>query len=442
MVCSLTTRLYGGDLIKPILQVALDLLELDRAVQIALEAADGGADWIEAGTPLIKSEGMDAVRELKKALPGKKIVADMKTVDTGAMEVEMAAKAGASVVAMLASSDDSTITDALRAARQYGVEIMVDLLGASDPVTRSKELEALGVNYVCVHVGIDQQMMGRRAIDFLNQIVDQVKIPVAVAGGIDADSAAEAVASGASIVIVGGNVTRSPDVAKSGQKIREAMDRALERSERRAKKSMDEEMIEIFREVSTPNISDAMHRKGAMQDILPINLGAKIVGTAVTVQTFEGDWAKSVEAIDVAGPDNVIVIYNGSRYISCWGGLATQSCKMKGVAGVVIDGAVRDVDEIRDLDYPVFASAITPNAGEPKGMGEINAEITCGGRSVRPGDYIVGDDCGVVVIPRERAYEIARRAKEVEKNESRLREEIKRGKTLSQVANLKKWEKK
>ncbi len=385
---------------------------------------------------------MDAVRELKKALPDKKIVADMKTVDTGAMEVEMAAKAGANIVAMLAASDDSTITDALRGARQYGVEIMVDLLGASDPVARSKELEALGVNYVCVHVGIDQQMMGRRAIDFLNQIVDQVNIPVAVAGGIDADSAAEAVASGAAIVIVGGNITRSADVTKSGQKIREAMDSALEKYEKRAKKSMDEEMIEIFREVSTPNISDAMHRKGAMRDILPINPGKKIVGKAVTVQTFEGDWAKSVEAIDVAGPDNVIVIYNGSRYISCWGGLATQSCKMKGVAGVVIDGAVRDLDEIRELDYPIFASSITPNAGEPKGMGEINAEITCGGRTVRPGDIIVGDESGVVVIPRERGYEIARRAKEVEKTESRLREEIKRGRTLSEVANLKKWEKK
>ncbi len=270
---------------------------------------------------------MDAVRELKKALPDKKIVADMKTVDTGAMEVEMAAKAGANIVAMLAASDDSTITDALRGARQYGVEIMVDLLGASDPVTRSKELEALGVNYVCVHVGIDQQMMGRRAIDFLNQIVDQVNIPVAVAGGIDADSAAEAVASGAAIVIVGGNITRSADVTKSGQKIREAMDSALEKYEKRAKKSMDEEMIEIFREVSTPNISDAMHRKGAMRDILPINPGKKIVGKAVTVQTFEGDWAKSVEAIDVAGPDNVIVIYNGSRYISCWGGLPPRAAR-------------------------------------------------------------------------------------------------------------------
>jgi 3-hexulose-6-phosphate synthase/6-phospho-3-hexuloisomerase len=114
---------------------------------------------------------------------------------------------------------------------------------------------------------------------------------------------------------------------------------------------------------------------------------------------------------------------------------------MKGVEGVVVDGAVRDVDEIRALNYPLFASSNTPAAGEPKGMGEINAEISCGGQVVRPGDYIIGDDSGVVVVPKERAYEIARRAKEVEKAESRLYEEIRRGKTLSQVANLKRWEK-
>ncbi|MHC1632014.1 MAG: 3-hexulose-6-phosphate synthase [Methanotrichaceae archaeon] len=427
---------------KPILQVALDLLDLDRAVQIALEAAKGGADWIEAGTPLIKSEGMNAVRELKNTLPGKTILADMKTVDTGALELEMAAKAGANVVAILAASDDSTIEDALRAARQYGVEVLVDLLGTPDPVARSKELEALGVNYICVHVGIDQQMTGRDTINFLNQIVDEVKIPVAVAGGINADTAAEAVSSGASIVIVGGNITRSADVTKSTMKIRTSMDHAQKSYDSHARMSRDEEIISLLKEVSNPNISDAMHRKGAMRNIMPINTGVKIIGTAITVQTFEGDWAKSVEAIDLAGPGNVIVIYNGSRYISCWGGLATLSCKQKGIEGVVIDGAVRDVDEVRDLGYPIFASAITPNAGEPKGMGEINAEITCGGQTVRPGDFIVGDDCGVVVIPRERAYEIARRAKEVEKTESRLYEEIRRGKTLSQAAHLEKWEKK
>jgi len=414
-------------------------LELDRSIQIAKEAVSGGADWIEAGTPLIKSEGMNSVREMKKALPGTKIVADMKTVDTGAMEVEMAAKAGADIVAMLATSDNSTIEDALRAAHKYGVQIMMDLLTVPDPVMRSRELDKLNVDYICVHVGIDQQMTGRNTIDFLKQIVTEVNTPVAAAGGIDASSGAEAIASGAAIVIVGGSVVRSADVTASARKIREAIDHA--KASARPRRSMEEEILAIFREVSTPNISDAMHRKGAMRDILPINLGTKIVGTAITVQTFAGDWAKPVEAIDLAGPGNVIVIYNGSNYIAPWGGLATLSCKIKNIEGVVVEGAVRDVDEIRSMNYPIFASAIVPNAGEPKGMGEINAEIVCGGQTVRPGDYIVGDESGVVVIPKERAYEIARRSKLVAENESRLYEEIRRGRTLSQVANLKKWEK-
>ncbi|OYV11578.1 MAG: 3-hexulose-6-phosphate synthase / 6-phospho-3-hexuloisomerase [Methanosaeta sp. ASM2] len=419
--------------------MALDILELDRSIQIAKEAVSGGADWIEAGTPLIKSEGMDAVREMKKALPTVRIVADMKTVDTGAMEVEMAAKAGADIVAMLASSDNSTIEDALRAARKYGVQIMMDLLTVPDPVKRSRELEALGVDYICVHVGIDQQMTGRDTIDFLREIVKEVRTPVAAAGGIDARTGAEAVASGAAIVIVGGSIVRSAEVTASAKKIREAIDSAQAVSG--PKVSREEEMIAIFREVSTSNISDAMHRKGAMRGILPVNLGVKIVGRAVTVQTFAGDWAKPVEAIDLAGPGDVLVVYNGSNFIAPWGGLATLSCKMKGVEGVVIDGAVRDVDEIRAMKYPIFSSGITPNAGDPKGMGEINSEINCAGQMVKPGDYIVGDECGVVVIPKERAYEIARRAKEVEKTESRLYEEIRRGSTLSQVIKLKKWEK-
>jgi 3-hexulose-6-phosphate synthase / 6-phospho-3-hexuloisomerase len=419
--------------------VALDLLELDRSIQIAREAISGGADWIEAGTPLIKSEGMNAVREMKKAFPGTKIVADMKTVDTGSMEVEMAAKAGADIVAMLASSDDSTVEDALRAARKYGVQIMMDLLTVPDPVKRAKDLEKMGVDYICVHVGIDQQMRGRNTIDLLNQIIKEVKTPVAAAGGIDALSGSQAIASGAAIVIVGGNVVRSANVAQSAKQIREAIDHAVVSEHKR--QSLDEELVLILKDVSTSNISDAMHRKGAMRSIHPINQGTKIVGSAITVQTFAGDWAKTVEAIDIGGPGNVIVIYNGSDYIAPWGGLATLSCQMRGIEGVVIDGAIRDVDEIRAMNYPVFASAIVPNAGEPKGMGEINAEITCGGQTVKPGDYIVGDDSGVVVIPRERAYEIARRAKEVEKNESRMYEEIRRGSTLSQVAKLKKWEK-
>ncbi len=430
-------NLFNGDAIKPILQVALDVLEVERAIQIAKEAIEGGADWIEAGTPLIKSEGMDAVRKLKKAFPDHIILADMKTMDTGAIEVEMAAKAGADIVIILGSADDSTVDEAVRAARKYGVKLMADLISVKEQEKRASELVEKGIDYINVHVGIDQQMMGEDPLSILKTL--KVNVPVAVAGGLDAESAARAVMAGASILIVGGNIIRSSNVTASTKAIRQSIDAPS--ITKKPELSMDEKTIEILRQVSTPNISDAMHRKGAMRNIRPICRGLKMVGKAVTVQTFEGDWAKTVEAIDIAKEGEVIVIYNGSPYVAPWGELATLSCLNKGIAGVVIDGAVRDVDDIRKLNFPVFASSIVPNAGEPKGFGEINAEIQCGGQTVRPGDFIVGDDNGVVVVPKERGYEIARRALEVEKNERRIRDEIRRGKTLSQVLYLEKWEK-
>lgn len=434
-------RLIPLHMEKPILQVALDVTELARALQIAEESVAGGADWVEAGTPLIKSEGMQAVRALRDRFPDRTIVADMKVADTGTLEVEMAAKAGAAVVGILADADDAVVEEAVRAARLYGVRVMADLINAADPVKRASEIERLGVDIIAAHTGIDQQMKGMGSLDLLQSLAGTVSVPLAVAGGIDAKSAARAVKAGAAIVIVGGNIARSADVTKSARAIRRAIDRP--RAVKEQQGSADAQIREILMKVSAPNVTDAMHRKGAMEGIVSICGDVKVAGKAVTVQTFAGDWAKPVEAIDVAQPGDVIVINNdGGTHVAPWGELATLSCVKRGVAGVVIDGAVRDVDEIRKMRYPLFAKAACPNAGEPKGFGEINAEIRCCGQYVRPGDWIIGDESGIVVIPKERAYEIARRALEVWKNEDRLREEIRRGSTLSTVAELIRWEKK
>lgn len=426
---------------RPVLQLALDLLDLSRALPIAREAVRGGVDWIEAGTPLIKSEGMESVRQLHSAFPGLVIVADMKVADTGALEVEMAAKAGASVVCILGDADDAVIAEAVRTASIFGVRLMADLINVSDPVGRSRELEALGVHILNAHVGIDQQMIGKSSLGLLEAIRGAVAIEIAVAGGLDAHTAPQASARGADIVIVGGAITRSADVQASARKVREALDAPA--SGHIPKVSVPAETRDLLSGVSAPNISDAMHRKGAMAGIFHLAGKKKMVGTAVTAQSFAGDWSKPVEAIDHAHKGDVLVINNeGSTDIAAWGELATMSAETQGIEGVVIDGAVRDIDDIRKLSLPIFARAVVPNAGEPKGFGEINCEVRCGGQTVRPGDWIVGDESGVVVIPKERAYEVARRAREVQKTEERVREEIRRGSTLSRVSDLVKWEKK
>jgi 3-hexulose-6-phosphate synthase/6-phospho-3-hexuloisomerase len=429
-------------LMKPVLQVALDLLNAERALAIAKDAVKGGADWLEAGTPLIKSEGMDIIRQLREQFPEKILVADMKTMDTGALETEMAAKAGADIICLLAASDDSTILDAVKSARKYGAKIMVDLIGVPDTVARAKDLEKLGANYLCIHVGIDEQMHGKNPRKVLSSLVKQTNLPIAVAGGLNSETVADIISIGASIIIVGGAITKAKNVIEATKTIKKAMTQKKSIKTDLFKKYDTTQLYEAFMLVSTPNISDAMHKQGALEGIRPITTGFHMIGRALTVRTMNGDWAKPIEAIDNAEKGWVLVVDVNQGKIAVWGELATWSAKLKGLAGVVIDGAVRDYDDLLKIRFPIFSRYIVPNAGEPKGFGEIGVEITCGNQIVRTGDWIIGDDSGVVIVPQEISQEIANRALDVKEQENRIREEIKSGGSLGSVLKVKKWEKK
>lgn len=425
------------------LQVALDLMNVKRAVRIAKSAVEGGADWLEAGTPLIKSEGMESVRKLREEFPNNKIVADMKTMDVGGVEVEIAAKAGADIIGILGAADDETIKEAVRVARNYDAEIIVDLIQVDDQVKRAKEVCKLGADYIGVHVGIDAQMKGKEPIELVKNVSKASSVSVAAAGGINSETAPEIVQGGASIVIVGGAIIKAKDVEKAASDVKKAIRENVSVESEVSKKFGTGDIKSAFKKVSTPNISDAMHREPCMEGIKQMTTkGAKIIGRAFTVKTVDGDWAKPVEAIDKAEEGEIIVIDADGGNTAVWGELASWSCKEKGVPGIVIDGAVRDVDDIKEIDFPVFARYRSSNAGEPKGYGGLNVDIRCGGVRVKQGDWIIGDDSGVMVVPKEEALQIANRSLDVMEKENRIREEIKEGRTLSVVMELQKWEKK
>lgn len=437
---------------EPYLQIALDLINLPRALKIAEEAVKGGIDWIEAGTPLIKSEGMNIIRTLHEKYPNKIIVADMKTVDGGSIEIEMAAKSGAKIVLMLGGADDASVTEAVEAAKKYGVMLGCDTIDIPQDrlIERSLELENMGVDMICSHVGIDQQVIygGTKTLETARKLKENLNPStwLAIAGGINSETAAKAKEIGVDVIIVGGALTKAESPELSAKKIKESIKSAKPIKTELFKKYDETQIREALLIVSTPNISDAMHRTGEMRGLKPVWIGTeesplKFAGPAYPVRTYNGDWSKPVEAIEEAEKGDVIVIDACEGDIAVWGELATCSCKVKGIAGVVIDGAVRDIDDIRKMRFPIFARHFTPTAGEPRGLGETNVSIVCAGQQVNPGDWIIGDDSGVVVIPKKKAQEMANRAIDVLEKENRIREEIKRGSTLSEVVYLKKWEK-
>jgi 3-hexulose-6-phosphate synthase/6-phospho-3-hexuloisomerase len=429
---------------EPTLQVALDFLELSRALGVAREAVKGGATWIEAGTPLLKSEGLEAVRALRREFPKSYVIADTKTLDAGRTEFEAAAKAGANCATVCVTESDSTILECIEAGRNFGIDVCVDLLGLRGErlIEVARNCEEWGAHHVSLHLPIDDQMRGLDVAAELRSLRPHVTLPIAVAGGLNSESAPAMVKAGAEIVIVGGAITKSADAAGATRTILRAIrEGKAVASDLYKRGSSDAEIRAILEKVSTPNLSDAMHRSGDLPGIRLETPGRKIVGPAVTVRTFPGDWAKPVEAIDVAKPGEVIIVDACGQGPAIWGELASESCLQRKLAGIVIDGAIRDIDSIRAIGFPAAAKLVTPTAGEPKGFGEINVTIRIGGVQISPGDWIVADESGVVRIPRAKAVEVANRAQDVLEHENRLREEIRRKATLGSVAELHRWEK-
>ncbi len=190
---------------EPIVQVSIDVTTIEEAERIAEVAVAAGVDWLEAGTPLILGEGLHAVRRLRQLYPDKPIVADLKTMDAGYLETEMMAKAGATHVVVMALAHPGTIKGAVRAARDYGIRVMGDVMLCPDKAAAARRLEELGVDYIIVHTGYDErhEEVGKSPLDDLPAVRQAVRIPIQAVGGLSIDQAIRTPSLGAPLVVIG-----------------------------------------------------------------------------------------------------------------------------------------------------------------------------------------------------------------------------------------------
>lgn len=183
------------------------------------------------------------------------------------------------------------------------------------------------------------------------------------------------------------------------------------------------EVIDGFKGIPAANIADVMGRFRAMDhSIKSMNkLGTHLVGSAVTVRTTPTDNLMVHKALDLANPGDVIVVDAfGGNENALIGELMCHYAIVRKLGGFVLNAPIRDVDAIYDMDLPVFAKGGTPRGPYKEGPGEINTAISCGTVPVNPGDVIVGDDDGVVVVPKEEAADVLEEAKAVQTKEEQI----------------------
>ncbi|RSK32631.1 RraA family protein [Bhargavaea beijingensis] len=188
---------------------------------------------------------------------------------------------------------------------------------------------------------------------------------------------------------------------------------------------MTDEVIARFAPIPTTAISDATGGMNNMDAALkPLRQDYRIAGRAVTVKLPGGDNPAMLRAMRTASPGDVLVVdAKGDLTKAVAGDFVVGMMKTLGLAGLVVDGAVRDVHDIRALGFPVFVRGTTVAASSKTGEGEVNVPISCGGAAVRPGDLVVGDADGVTIIPREQEQAVLQKAlAKLEKDEARERE--------------------
>lgn len=189
----------------PKVQLSLDLQTLADALPTAEIAVKAGVDWLEVGTPLILGEGLHAVRALHQKYPNHPIIADLKTMDAGYLEAEMMYKAGATFVVVMGQAHEHTVREAVRAGKEFKKYVMADVMLCPDKVAMAKKMEALGVDVVIVHTGLDERHWekGKSPIDDLKKIRPAVKCPLQAVGGLSIEQAASCPSLGADLVVIG-----------------------------------------------------------------------------------------------------------------------------------------------------------------------------------------------------------------------------------------------
>ncbi|AKP76519.1 3-hexulose-6-phosphate synthase [Priestia aryabhattai] len=208
------------------LQLALDLVNISEAKEVVQEVQEY-IDIVEIGTPVVINEGLKAVKEIKEAFPSLKVLADLKIMDAGAYEVMKASEAGASIITILGATNDSTIKGAVEEAKKQGTQILVDMINVKNLEQRAKEVDALGVDYICVHTGYDLQAEGETPFEQLQTIKRVVKnAKTAVAGGIKLNTLPEVVQSQPDLVIVGGGITSEKDKRNVAEEMKKVVKQA------------------------------------------------------------------------------------------------------------------------------------------------------------------------------------------------------------------------
>jgi 3-hexulose-6-phosphate synthase len=193
-------------------------------------------------------------------------------------------------------------------------------------------------------------------------------------------------------------------------------------------------------DISTSHLADGLKNLTGVANVVPgvksIKNGVCIWGEVVTAHTSSNDWGTVLKAIDQADAGKILFLKSEDDQKAIWGELTSKAAQNKKIKGTIVYGAMRDISAVRSMNYPVFSRAIVPNAGAPLNKGEVNITLQLEDLTVHPGDFVMADDGGVVVVPQDKLLETLEESLKIKDTEEKILRLLNQGQSLSNILDI------
>lgn len=400
---------------QPKLQVTLDFLHLENALFCAEQCISGGAEIIEISSLLIKNTGFNSIKIFSERFPKTPIIADLKTIFSDEIEIKAVAEAGATGITVSGAISEANWKKCIEKTKKYSIEVYLDFRGISPFFLKNKISNCKDAHTIIIDKDSNYSILIPEIIQFVPSI--------SINGIMKAEEIETAVMLGTETFI---SVFKEQDSNNIKEKVKSLLE-ALKKIDIPVKDSCvmhnEQTLVNLF-ELATPGQLCKAHTDSALiKNIFPIQRFTKIIGRASTIRVYPGSQKAITQHILETPENHIIVIDARGNEPATWGILETELAIRKKIQGVIVYGAITDVNAIRERSFPCYTTSITAIAGIEDVKALYNIPIQIGTTTIQSNDWIIGDDSGVVCIPSKNAFSIANeaydRAKEKREYEKR-----------------------
>lgn len=383
---------------KPKLSVSLEFLHLENAIFCAEQSVSAGVDIIEVGSTLLKSTGLTSIKVLRERFPEVTLVADMKVQSNVASEIKAIAGAGANSITISGNVSSKVWQQSLDVAKEHEVDVILDFRDLVRPQQYIDEHIPEGFHSIMLS-------LDKSSFALLQKTTSLLSTPVGVQGIEEEDAIVEAISLGASTIGIRFCDTKEKSIQEAVKSISAILSNAKRTFPKDPISLHEEQLLQLLEQVSPSDFCEVSERPCFLENVYPVQKYTKVAGKAATLKVWPGAEMAVIDFLMKMEPHCILVIDAGGRGSAVWGQMATEIAIKKELVGVVVYGSIKDVNKIREKGLPCYTSSITPIIAKNQDSSfSENCPLKIGEVFIKPGDWLIGDDTGIISISKEHIF--------------------------------------